>query len=711
MDIIKNKKEGRKLKMSKSVTFREVPEISNTEELSQYLKPLYIIDNVLKSAEDYNYFQECTYNIIKGCFEHKECREYPVKFKFYATDKKTHTIEFRHFIVNMFAWSPFVNLYGIPGILDESFIIDGYNDIPHLTNYINEKIILVLREYGIKNIIINRSVSEVLYNLRRISTDFSSILNLNISMKSFLDLYAGNSRIREIMETNFGLDKQPNEIEKEMTDLMNEEINIVKGLKDNPIGVILRAGTGIKHKQFAEYTIAMSMKPDLSGVTIPIPISSSTLIGGLNKPSYHYIDAIGARKSLIMNKKVMGTAGYFGKVVLLLARTLSLSKTVSDCNTKHLLPITIENQKMLHKYNGRYYRLDEHKGTTLLINSKRDTHLIGKTIYLRSPITCACENENEICHKCFGTTSLLNFDIADGVTGFEVEEVTKVVNQMILSTKHLLTTISEKIEFNDEFYKFFSITAGEVNPILANENVENLDDWAIWIDPNDIEKSDEMDDDSFFNTFINGKFYVYNLVTKEYKEISSNGEREMYLTEECLELMKKGKGFIKFKDMDESTSLFELVIMNNELTKPLYSLIDLLNKSKKDKISMTYAEMAQEFTNLLLQAGIDAMAISGEIIINRLIREDPDETFGRPDFSRRDIGPYQIYTVLKALEYNKSPLIGLSSQNIKRQLTSDDIVTKKNGTSYIDSLFKVDAKTDRLKEIHEIVSDGKHKYI
>ena len=57
----------------------------------------------------------------------------------------------------------------------------------------------------------------------------------------------------------------------------------------------------------------MSMKPDLSCVTIPIPISSSTLIGGLNKPSYHYIDAIGARKSLVTNKKVMGKAGRLPK--------------------------------------------------------------------------------------------------------------------------------------------------------------------------------------------------------------------------------------------------------------------------------------------------------------------------------------------------------------------------------------------------------------
>ena len=696
--------EGGYAKMSKAVTFHEVPIIANSKELSQYLKPLYIIEDVMKNDEDYKYFEECTYNIIKGCFEHKECREHPVKFKFYKTDKKTHTVEFRHFIINMFLWSPFTNLYGVSDVMDESFIIDCYKDIPNVTDYINEKIILVLREYGIKNVIINRSVSEALYNLRRISTDFSAIMNLNISMETFLELYDEHPRIREIMETKFTPQQQPNEIEHLMNELTAEEVELIKGVKDNALGVILRSGTGIKHKQLAEYTIAMSMKPDLSGVTIPIPISSSTLIGGLNKPSYHYIDAIGARKSLIMNKKVMGTAGYFGKVVLLLARTLSLSKTVSDCDTKHLLEITIESKKMLKKYDGRYYKLDEHKGSTLLLNAKRDTHLVGKTIYLRSPITCACANENEVCHKCFGTTSLLNLDIADGVTGFEVEETTKVVNQMILSTKHLLTTISEAIEFNDNFYKFFSITAGEINPILANDNVENLDEWAIWIDPNDIQKSDEMDDDSFFNTYINGKFYVYNTKTKDYIEIFSKDEREMYLTDECLELMKKGKGFIKFKDMDENTSLFELVIMNNELTKPLYDLIDLLNKSKKDDVRMTYNQMAQKFTELLLQAGIGAMALSGEVIINRLIRQDPDETFSRPDFSKTDIGDYQIYTILKALEYNKSPLIGLSSQNIKRQLLSDDIVTKKSGTSYIDAFFKVDTPTDRLREIHEIVN-------
>lgn len=688
-------------------TLLDIPYIPNTTELKKYVKPLYIMEDVMKNKEDYIFFQESIYNIIKGCFEHKECREYPIKFKFYRTDKKSYTVELRHFIVEIFLWYPFVHLSDVDGVLDESFIIDCYNEIPVIKDFINDKLIQTLRDYGIKNTWINKALAEVLYNLRRISIDFSDIMNLNMTLGSFLDLYQKHPRMREIMETSFPKDMQPTDIEATMDALMKEEIEIIKSDEENAIGVMLRSGQGIKHKQLAEFTIAMSMKPDLSGVTIPIPINTSTLIGGLNKPSYHYIDALGARKSLIMNKMVMGKAGYFGKVVLTLARTLSLSKTVSDCNTKHLLPITIKNKKMLKKYNNRYYKLNENDRDLLLLKAKHDDHLIGKTIYLRSPITCACHNENEICHKCYGLTSLLNLDIADGVSGFQAEEVTKYVNQMVLSAKHLLTTVSEKIEFNDIFYQFFTITAGEVNPILNNDTVENLDDWAIWIDPNDIQKSDEMDDDSFFNTFISGKFYLYNLKTGEYKLVSTSEEQEMFLTDQCIELRKKGKGFIKFKDMDDDTSLFELVIMNNELTKPLYELINLVNKSRKPEEFMTYSQMAQKFTELLLESGISAMALSGEIIINRLIRKDPDDDFGRPNFARDDIGDYQVYTVLKALEYNKSPLIGLSSQGIKRQLMSDDIIFKKHGTSYMDNFFKVELPSDRMSEIHNILNKDK----
>ena len=63
-------------------------------------------------------------------------------------------------------------------------------------------------------------------------------------------------------------------------------------------------------KQLSEFTINGGLKPDLSGVTIPIPINSNTLIRGLDKPSSLYLDALGARKSLIMNQKVINNGLY-----------------------------------------------------------------------------------------------------------------------------------------------------------------------------------------------------------------------------------------------------------------------------------------------------------------------------------------------------------------------------------------------------------------
>jgi hypothetical protein len=51
-------------------------------------------------------------------------------------------------------------------------------------------------------------------------------------------------------------------------------------------------------KQFTEFTISEGLKPSLEGVTIPEPIENSTLLRGLDRPSYLYIDATGSRKSL-----------------------------------------------------------------------------------------------------------------------------------------------------------------------------------------------------------------------------------------------------------------------------------------------------------------------------------------------------------------------------------------------------------------------------
>lgn len=228
---------------------KDVVAISTTAELKKHLRSVYIMEDYMQSEDDYAIFQERMYNIIKGCFEHKELREYPVKVQFYRTDKKAYKMQLRHFVVNIMCWSPLVHLYGVPDIMDASFIVDCTKDIPHITDYINEKIITLLKGYSIANTTINFAVSKLLYNLRRISIDFSVIMNLTLGSENFLFSYRDNKRLHEIMETEFCLDMQPADVEEQLNKLNEEEIEIFKSIPNHPVGVILNADTGIKHEE------------------------------------------------------------------------------------------------------------------------------------------------------------------------------------------------------------------------------------------------------------------------------------------------------------------------------------------------------------------------------------------------------------------------------------------------------------------------------
>ena len=67
---------------------KEVPYINNHEELAQYLKPLYIIENCISDEAEYNILRTKLLNLLRGSFVIRECREYPIKFKFRKSDKK-----------------------------------------------------------------------------------------------------------------------------------------------------------------------------------------------------------------------------------------------------------------------------------------------------------------------------------------------------------------------------------------------------------------------------------------------------------------------------------------------------------------------------------------------------------------------------------------------------------------------------------------------
>lgn len=681
-----------------------IPFIHNRYELQSLLRPLYILEDYAERYERYDAFFQDIYNIVKGCYTIQVCREFPVKFKFYKSDKEVHTCQLRHFLIGLMSWRPIaVALYGIH-VLDATFIMDPKKDIRNLDDWINNKVIIPLREHHVKTITVNTDTAEVMNQFRWLSSNFAVIMNLSFGMDTFIDAYQNNDEVREIMDATYSDLGQPSEIEQRINGFQHRLIDIYKADPLNGIGIILNADAGIKHKQLSEFAIAEGLKPSIDGKTIPIAIENSTINGGLTKPSYLYIDAIGARKSLLANKKTMGKAGYFGKCLTLLVRTISMSQTVADCGSKHLIPYEIKTKKHLDKLDGKYYKFHPSDEDYNILDRNEDAHLIGQTLYFRSIATCTLKDQ--VCPRCIGLTANINQDIADGFAAFQAEETTKKVNQDILSTKHLLTTNSEMVRFSADFSDYFTMSNADVYPLVNNNETfgDEINRYGIYINPSDVSKVSEMDEDSLYNSVIEtGRVYIRDLEGKKDDilvcTINENGEpedREMYISEDAMEIMKRNKNVIPFREIDDETKLFEITIYNNELTKPLYDMMSLINTKKKVE-GKTIAEMCQMLLDLLIDANIGATATSSEMIINRMIRR-PDDTYERPDFTREEEPDYIIVPASHALEKNPSPYIGLSYQCLKRQMISDDLYTKRHGRSFVDPLFQMEVPMDNLKK-------------
>jgi hypothetical protein len=398
-----------------------------------------------------------------------------------------------------------------------------------------------------------------------------------------------------------------------------------------------------------------------------------------------------------MNKKSMGNAGYFGKKVSELCRTVSLSNKVLNCKTKHLIKYEIKNKKYLMKLNGKFYKMNPDDEDYKVLHYK-DYDLVGKTIYARGAQTCAC-GQNLICPTCLGKIADLNWDLKDGIGVFESQELSKDIEQKILSGKHLLTTKSEKIEFSDEFYQYFSIAVGEISPIF--DNIDNINDLAIYVVPEEIEKVEEYDADSTYNTYISsGRFFVRNLKTKKDIEVKILKKKELYITSNVIKSIRNNNGVIKFKDLEEDAPIFEVIILNNELTKPLYELISLLDSEKKETIEdSTIDTFSQRFLDIIIESGIGASMVAAEIVMNRLIRES-DNVMDRPDFSQEKMPDYNIYTIRKILRNNESITIGLGFENLKAQLLNPN-VSQRTAPSYMDAYFKEELPTEILKKFEQ----------
>ena len=683
---------------------------------------------VISQYDTYDKFDNLYYKVyyaICACIEIPECVSYRIRFKFYTEDQMIYDLSMTKFLLNLNAWRPLVELFSIQKyyrnkikVLDESYIIGTLMSNSKRVG-LESKVIKTLIDYGIPFERYSELLQIVIERYQEASIEFAMTDKGNIlTLESiFINDYKKSEKIRELNNLKIPQTMQTADVENLLRVKTNELITEF-GETKNPIWYISKAGNHIKPKQVQELFISYGQIPDVTGNVIPYTMQGNGLSTGYLDPTTYYIAATGARLSAIMNKEHMGEAGYLSRNLILASRTLRLSKTVYDCGSKHLLPLTVTDSTFLHRLENKWYC--EHLGEPLkMLHYEDSKHLIGKKIHIRSVITCACGDE--CCHVCYGGDSHLVMNMP-GMAIFNTEVYSEPVSQNILSTKHLLFTAANKIGFSKSFDKYFKYNAGDIYLKDKDEFDSDLPDGHLSVR---IEEGNVLavnqNDIAEYNTFgnnIESPFYVYNNIDRSYDKIEIINYESMFIDSESMKFFKiakdrvseGGKRYfeIPFDVLSSELEgrLMSIDIKNNGLTDNLYNIMNMLNKDASKYED--YSELAQDFFEMLISAGINCRHVQAEIILNRLIRDEND-IYHRPDFSKFENPKYKILTLNQALINTKAPTIGFSYQELKRQILSDALYEDKDGSSYLDPLYADKVSTKHLKELVEKVRARKER--
>ena len=329
--------------------------------------------------------------------------------------------------------------------------------------------------------------------------------------------------------------------------------------------------------------------------------------------------------------------------------------------------------------------------------------MIGKIIYLHSPMVCASNSSGHgICKRCYGNLYWTNYDINPGKIAAEI--LSAQLTQTLLSAKHLLETKIVKINWNPEFRDYFDI---DINSIKLSEDLlddDNTKKYTMIIDPEEVQLVNEEedtvsfeDDDEDNSGIMEQDSGVYNeyitsfiIRTPEGFDITfgSDDQTELYISTELNNIIRKralntdGKINIPLSAFDDSI-LFYIKINNNEISKTMNDIINIINKSSVTE-SLTKDEALQSIVDLIIDGNLTIDAVHLEVILsNQIVR--PDDVLHKPNWND-PAAQYRMFTLNQALTNNPSVIISLLYKDLHKVLYNPLTFTK-NGPSFFDLFF------------------------
>ena len=610
-----------------------------------------------------DHFMGCL-NIFRDGIENP--RVHGMKLRVHFSNNRECTLTIYDYTINLIMWQLPVSV----GMQISSFFLffdkDKIINKMMLKNYIDDKFISINRS-KVSNIQLNNYIDNCMYLFNYID-EFSLYFANCINNEDTIYLEKQNPEFYAC--THADLSNVPLEdVKKIGQDIANHGINIIKKSKGHGLRSSLITGEAISDKQFREFLFNIGIKPDGNGGIYPYIINSSFSGEGVNTVESFVIDSSVGRIAKILEKRNVGESGEF-------ARNLGLNNQNTmavhydpnyDCRTNNYLKVHIEDARMLNMYKNRYYKKSPNASYLRHISSKPDSNandmqLIGKTIYLRSPMTCACHSEGMICYKCYGDLAYTNSNINIGKIASEI--ISSQLTQRLLSAKHLLEARVKALEWTDAFEQFFELY---FNIIQIKEDIDlNLKKYNIIINEENLE-SESKTDDFEYNDYITS--FSIECPDGELIDIYTKNIDNIYITKEFRYIMdrslKNGQYIINM-DMIKDIPLFIMDISNSELAETLENLKKLINRDADIKANTDYNEFNSRFIDNIIRGGINVDAIHCEMILSNQIKS-ADDVMQIPDWRIENV-PYQMITMHRALIDNPSVVTSMMYAQLPKAL-------------------------------------------
>ena len=599
----------------------------------------------------------------------------------YPNKSKVQEMSLIHFTFNMIIWLPYFIL-DIPITKENTFMEKVFNNKTY-TSFVNSNII---EKY--KHLVTHNQMSKMLakmYDMFIFITErYGLELGMSFSLYDFITKW-DDDEIYDLNHTKLPKDMQISESEAYLDKRLYRYMEIMENdPKDNVLKPFIRAKQGISPKQLREFAISGGFKPDLSGNTYPIKPRSNLLTDGYRNPTDYIIDAVGGRKAGVLALQI-DTGGYLARSFNKSVMDLKLHKDPNyDCGSENYYIKTISNKTDLSDMHGRWYLNEKNNHLVQLVET--DYHLVGETLKFRSPVTCA--SKNGICATCYGHLYSQNKNMNIGVNSALI--CSEKNYQNIMSSKHILNTRTETVQFPEEFATYFSLANGY--QIRVRDDFESPENFIIKINKNLIFRDRDIEN-MHGNEYVK-EFMLYDKENASTIEIKDSSEINIYLGDwlfdELISKRKKGQYdeegwiLIELEECPIDQDLFFLNLKNKEITGPLKDLQNLIEKGKELEGVSTVSELINKLNYLMKAGGIHVQSIHIEVLSRNLIRSK-DDILQIPDWSV--INPeYSITSIHNSIMHSISFINSITFERLRQQLY-DPSTYRKTGTCPLDTLF------------------------